>query len=522
MTSPRRAPSPTATIALISLPIFIGALDLTVVSAVLPHVILDLEIPLQTGLDDAAWIVTGYLLAYSISMTFMGRLSDLHGRRRAYLASLAIFALGSYLVASADGWPTRLALRSYYFLASGRPDPAYVSLWTLVGARMIQAFGGGAMVPVGMALVGDLYPPERRARPLGVIAAVDTAGWVVGHLYGGILVRFWDWRTIFWLNLPICLLAFLLILRRLRPDVPSAERGRMDWVGAALITAALALFIIGLGAGGEAGESAFSGRQEGLPRYAGPAVAAAVLLTAGFVWRQRRAKDPLLHLSLFRSRNFSAASLANFLTGFSLFIAIANVPLFINTLVAATPAQGAWDSGWMLSALTVPMAFAAIPGGWLTERRGYRATAALGLMLAILGFALMTGWDAATSYASMAPHLVLTGIGFGLTLAPVAAAVVNSAPPGQRGAASSLVILFRLVGMTTGVSSITTYGLQRADVLTARLLPEGASLAEMARVGMQVAERVIGETFWVAGLICAFALAPVLILRTAAREREES
>jgi MFS family permease len=521
MASPRRSASPASTIALICLPIFIGALDLTVVSAVLPHVILDLEIPLQTGLDDAAWIVTGYLLAYSISMTFMGRLSDLHGRRRAYLASLAIFALGSYLVASADSWPTRLALRLYYLVASGRPDPSFVSLWTLVAARMVQAFGGGAMVPVGMALVGDLYPPERRARPLGVIAAVDTAGWVVGHLYGGILVRFWNWRTIFWLNLPICLLAFLLIFRRLRPQVEASAAARMDWAGAALITAALALLIIGLGSGGEGGQAAFGGQREGLPEYGGWLIAVAALLALGFVWRQSRAAEPLLRLSLFRSRNFSAAGLANFLTGFSLFIAIANVPLFINTLVAATPAQGAWDSGWMLSALTVPMAVAAIPGGWLTERRGYRATAAMGLLLAILGFALMTRWRATTPYAHMAPHLVLAGVGFGLTLAPVAAAVVNSASADQRGAASSLVILFRLVGMTAGVSSITTYGLRRADVLTAQLLPAGASLAETARIGMRVAEQVIGETFLIAGAICTLALVPVLLLRTAAAQRED-
>jgi MFS family permease len=385
---------------------------------------------------------------------------------------------------------------------------------------MIQAFGGGAMVPVGMALIGDLYPPDRRARPLGVIAAVDTAGWVVGHLYGGILVRFWDWRTIFWLNLPVCMLAFLLIHRRLPGRAPGERRGKMDWSGAALITAALAALIVGLGAGGEMGGGTLSG-QERLPNHAAPAVAAAVVLAGAFVWRQSRAGEPLLRLSLFRNRSFSAASLANFLTGFALFIAIANVPLFINTLVAATPAQGAWDSGWMLSALTVPMALAAVPGGWLTERQGYRRTAASGLLLAILGFVLMTSWEADTPYARMAPHLVLTGVGFGLTLAPVAAAVVNSAPTDQRGAASSLVILFRLVGMTTGVSSITTFGLQRADVLTSRLAPAGASLAELARIGMQVAEQVIRETFWIAGLVCALAFVPVLLLRTAAAERED-
>src|SRR3990172_4140184 len=118
-------------------------------------------------------------------MYFMGRLSDLYGRRKVFLAALVIFGIGSYLVAVADAWPTNLALRAYYLFFDGRPDLSYTSLYVLIGARMIQAFGAGSMVPVGMAMAGDLYPEGQRARPLGLIAAVDTAGWGVGHLYGG-------------------------------------------------------------------------------------------------------------------------------------------------------------------------------------------------------------------------------------------------------------------------------------------------------------------------------------------------
>jgi MFS family permease len=204
-------PPPWLIIAIICVPIFIGAMDLTVVSAVLPQVIFDLEIPIQTGLDEAAWIVSGYLLAYTVAMTFMGRLSDIYGRLRVFLVALIIFGFGSYLVAVADSWPTDLLLRGAYSFQLGRPDPSQVALIALIGSRMIQAFGAGAMVPVGMALVGDLYPEGKRARLLGVIAAVDTAGWVVGHLYGGILVRFFNWRVIFWLNIPLCIISFILI-----------------------------------------------------------------------------------------------------------------------------------------------------------------------------------------------------------------------------------------------------------------------------------------------------------------------
>ncbi len=538
---------PALIIILISLPIFIGALDLTVVSAVLPHVVYDLEIPLQTGLDDAAWVVSGYLLAYTVAMTFMGRLSDLIGRRKVYLLALAIFAAGSYLVAVADTWPTQLALRAYFLVASGRPDPAYASLAMLVAARMIQAFGGGAMVPVGMALAGDLYPPGPRARILGVIAAVDTAGWVVGHLYGGILTRFFDWRMIFWLNLPVCALAFGLIyfaLAKPPPGLPHPKntdgggetpsqppqseehgwgRGKMDWPGALLIALSLIALNIGLGSNSETTYGTLD-TQKGIAwsSYALPMLAAAAALFGLFIWRQARAASPLISLALFRRVNFSAASLANFLVGFSLFVAIANVPLFINTLVAETLEQGAWDSGWMLSALTVPMALASIPGGWMSSRWGYRLPAVTGVLAGVAGFVMMTTWRAATPYGTMIPHLALAGVGFGLTMAPIAAAVINAAPSEYRGSASALVIIFRLVGMTVGVSSMATYGLQRADVLSRQWLGAAADLAETIRVGMAVAEKVIQETFIIAAIVCSLALIPVLWLNTNSQDRRTS
>lgn len=515
-----RSPRPALLLALICVPIFIGALDLTVVSAVLPHVILDLEIPLQGGLERAAWIVTGYLLAYSVSMTFMGRLSDLYGRRLVYLLALGIFGLGSYLVAVADNWPTQLALRAYYLVASGRPDVSFITLDLLIAARMIQAFGAGSMVPVGMALVGDLYAPGRRARALGLIAAVDTAGWVVGHLYGGILVRFWDWRVIFWLNLPVCLAAFGLIWWALRALPRPAAEGRMDWAGALLITATLSLLNIGLGN---------DTQQAGLPLAADvsqasefllPALLLAGLMLALFLWRQKQAEHPLLDLGLFARRNYLPASLLNLLVGFSLFIAIANVPLFINSLVAATLEQGAWDSGWLLSALTVPMALAALLGGAWSERQGYRRPALGGLALAALGFMLMGGWRAATPYALIAAELAVCGIGLGLTMAPGAAAVVNAAPPDQRGTSSALVIIFRLIGMTVGVSSITSYDLTRARTLSQTLLSATPGLEETVRVGILVTERVLSESFAIAGIIVLLAVVPALFLQDPKKEVE--
>lgn len=516
-------PSPAVIIALISIPIFIGAVDLTVVSAVLPHVIYDLEIPLATGLDEAAWIVSGYLLAYSVAMTFMGRLSDIYGRRRVYLIALAIFALGSYLVAIAEAWPTRMVLRGYSLLGgSGRPDSSQVALYMIIASRMIQAFGAGAMVPVGMALVGDLYPPGGRARMLGLIAAVDTSGWVIGHLYGGIIVRYLNWRMIFWLNLPICALAFILIAAGLSDPRKRESHLPMDWLGALLISLALALFTVGLGAGAETSGMLNGDQAVRIPPHAIPSLLVAALAMGLFIVRQAHARAPLIRMELFRRPNFSAASVANFLIGLSLFIAIANVPLFINTLVAETLEQGAWESGWVLSALTVPMALAAVPGGWLTDRRGYRWPSVLGLLTAIVGFLIMSRWEANTAYAQMIPQLMLTGIGIGLTIAPLASAALDTAPDTDRGTASGLVILFRLVGMTLAVSGITTYGLQRTNALSAQWLTPDMDLVKMMQIGMKIAESVIRETFLIACSICILTLFPISRLKPLQNERSSN
>lgn len=508
----RRPFNPALAIALACVPVFVGALDLTVVSAVLPQVVYDLQLPLQSSLRDASWMVSGYLLAYTVAMTFMGRLSDLYGRRRVYLVSLAIFALGSFLVAVADQQP-QLWMRRAYALVTGTraPDNSLLALWALIGARAVQAFGGGAMVPVTMALVGDLYPAARRAGPLGVVGAVDTAGWVVGHLYGGILVRYFDWRTIFWLNLPICALAFGLVLWALwRVPQPRAPGG-FDWPGALLVSGALIALSLGLGGGGDATAQSYGGSAS--PQIVPGLLAAAAALLAGFAWIETRQAYPLVPLRLFRERNFAAACAANFLTGFSLIVAIANVPLFINGLVATSLQQGAWDSGWMLSGLTVPMAIAALFGGWLTARAGYRRTAGPGLLGAIAGFALMSGWRPDTPYATMLAHLALGGVGFGLIISPVATAVLNAAGQARRGVAAALVIILRLCGMTIGAAAMTTYGLQRSDALLGPLAAGVTDTARLVEIGVRVLNQVINETFLIAAAVCALALVPALLLR---------
>lgn len=488
---------PSTALALVCAAVFVGAVDLTIVTAVLPKIMVDLSVSIDTELHRASWIITGYLLAYTISMTFTGRLSDLYGRRAAYLICLTIFTIGSVVVAVAP------------------------ALEEVVVGRVVQALGAGALVPISMALVSDIFPPERRPAALGVIAAVDTAGWMVGHVYGGALMRlFDDWRLLFWLNVPFGMIALALTWLALRRVVVTRASGSFDWRGAVLISIGLTAFNIGMGAGAELGQTDFYGERPGPPPYALPLTLASLAVLAAFIWVERRTRDPLLDLALFRQRGTVAASIMNVLIGFALALAIANVPLFINTrlglLYPTDPdilRRGAWETGLVLSALTVALALLAWPGGRLAGRFGERLPALIGLAVATTGYLAMSRWQSDTDYWTMVGGLTLAGCGIGMALAPTASAIIAAAGPDRRGAASALVIILRLIGMTAGVSTLTLWGVQRQDAL--RRAADPALLMDFDRARMfliDVAAQVVGETFLFAVAACALAFVAAIWL----------
>ncbi len=499
--------SPNRIIALVCVAIFIGAMDLTVASAFLPQVVVDFELSTQQ-FALAGWVVTMYLAAYAVSMTFAGRLSDLYGRRTAYLVCLGIFVFGSLTVA---------------LTRTPGLQPSFSLEW-LVIARVIQALGAGAMVPVSMALVADLFPPDRRATPLGFIAAVDTAGWVVGHLYGGIMIRlFTDWRIIFWFNIPIGIIAFIVCARVLKNVAQPKSSGKLDSIGAILIGAALAAFNIALGAGAESNQ--VSQFVEAItPAYQVPLLIASIVLFVGFIAWELRSKQPLLDLRLFRNRTFTGAALVNLGIGFALIVALGDVPLFINAVVAssnanATVAQilsdGAWFTGWVLSALTLTMAIMSLFIGRIVNRFGYRAPTLIGLAIAAIGFWITSQWQETTTYLEMTPGLIIAGAGFGMILSPIATAVVNNAPDQERGSASALVIILRLVGMSLGGSIALTWGTQRVQDLVAQFATGSNQFAgDNLEFFRRATSQAVNESFVLFAVsACAVALLPALLMQ---------
>src|SRR5262245_28721202 len=521
---------PRLILALVCLPVFIGALDLTIVSAVLPDVIRSLSIEIQK-LDVAGWVVTGYFVSYAVSMTFMGKASDLAGRRIVFLVCLAIFFVGSWFVAASPGWPSTIAVKVMVRFQD-HPDTGIASLYALIAGRIVQAFGAGAMVPVSMALVADLFPPEKRALPLGIVGAVDTAGWVLGHFYGGVMVQFVSWPYLFWINLPVVFVIFCITWWGLAGLPHREAKGGIDWIGVTLLGAALILLNVGLGSPEIGGEGAAVPPPEHRLYWVAAAAATLVL----FLLSQRVVRDPILDLRIFSNRNLSSASGVNLLVGFCIMVGLVSVPIFINVAGAADTMKAALVTGYLLCAFTVPMAFAAIPGGWLSERVGYRWSVITGLLVAIAGFWMISFWKpemAAQAVAFfdnlrhgptgselrdtgfMALGLALAGIGIGLTIAPIGTAVVNGVGEQERGMAASLVIILRLIGMSISMSSMTAYGLRRTTVLGRQMLrPEDAlDLDKTARVALEAVTKITDEIALIALVVAAAAIGVALLLR---------
>ncbi|MDE3077317.1 MAG: MFS transporter, partial [Chloroflexota bacterium] len=398
-------------------------------------------------LDDASWIVTGYLIGYVAALPLMGRVSDVHGRRPVYLLALLVFAFGSLLCATARSLP-----------------------W-LVAARVVQAIGGGATLPVTLALVGDLVPSNRRALPLGIIGAAAEAGGVVGPVYGAGIVQAWGWRWIFLINLPLAGLIAAFVWRAMPASGQPVDAGEpaaygrpgkaVDYLGAALFACSITALTVGLSGAG----NPLTSRSPIELKRAVPLTLLALLAGVAFVWRQARAASPLLPLGMLRHRFSAAANTVNFFIGVALIAAMVDVPLFAATVLGRSPLT----SGLALLRLTVCIPVGAIAGGWLVHRLGVRVTGVSGLVAAAAGFLLMSGWSLHVTDPAMTPGLVLAGIGFGLVIAPVIFAALEPVEERDRGLASALVMVMRMVGMTVGLAALTSVAFFRFNQLVSNV-----------------------------------------------------
>ncbi|MDA1002176.1 MAG: MFS transporter [Chloroflexi bacterium] len=400
--------------------VFVAADDQTSIVTVLPAILQDIRLPV----DDfyrSSWVVNSYLLGYLVALPLLGRVADVYGRARVFAAALGVFALGSALVALAPGFGF------------------------IVVARGVQAVGGGGVVPVAMAIVVGELPAHRRALGLGAIAAASEGGALLGPLWGGAITEWFGWRWVFWVNLPM-VLPMLVTVWRLGGH--ERRRGAIDWSGAALLGALLALLTFAL----------VDDPNARRPLAATLAMLAGVAaFGAAFWWRERRAAEPMVRLALFRSLPIAAANLANVLVGAGLIVVLIGVPLFVNLVLVEPPLDG----GLTLMRLTVAVPVGAIAGGWLAGRVGLRMPAVAGMLLAAAGFAGLQAWGDPLSEALRTVPQLVGGFGFGLVIAPLATAALQRVGEDERGVAAAWLTLSRVTGMLVGAALLTSTGLGR-------------------------------------------------------------
>jgi EmrB/QacA subfamily drug resistance transporter len=390
----------------------LASLDQTIVSTALPTIVGDLG-----GLAHLSWVVSAYLLAQTAVTPLYGKLGDLYGRKAVLQVAILVFLAGSALCGLAQG------------------------MTELIAFRAVQALGGGGLIVLTQAVVGDVVSPRERGRYQGLFGAVFGVSSVAGPLLGGFFVDTLSWRWIFYVNLPLGAIA-LVVLAAVLPAAKTRTERRIDYLGSGLLAGALSCIILATSLGGNSW-AWDSGELIGT-------AAGGVGLLVLFVFVERRAAEPVLPLRLFRSRPFSVAGAIGLIVGFALFGSTVFVPLFFQTVNSASPT----GSGLRMLPMMAGVLLTSIGSGQLITRFGrYRPFPIAGTALMVVAFAFMSTMDEDTSAFGSSWRLLLLGLGLGLVMQVLVLVAQNAVDYSDLGVATSGSTLFRLIGGSLGTAA---------------------------------------------------------------------
>jgi MFS family permease len=493
----RRVASKPLLLGLAGAGLFVAALDAYVVVTLLPAMIADVGLTIER-FEQATPIVTGFLGGYVVAMPLLGAFSDARGRAPVYAICMAVFAAGSAITATSGLW-------------------SFAGLPWLVAGRVLQGLGGGGLVPLSLALAADLYGGAARTIALGSVAGLQELGSVFGPLYGATLAAaaasIGGWRFVFWLNLPLaalCASGVLVASRRGRRTPAPSASSSVDYVSAALLGFGLGLLVVAL--------YPDDPTHRATSALFWPAGALSVIALAFYGRRQLGRLEPLIPRELLRSRRFIGTSASNVLIGGALMVALVDVPV-LGRLVFSLDELG---SGLLLTHFLLGVPIGALVGGFISSRLGGRVTAVAGMLLSAASFVQMSGWQ--TNELSL--HLGALrqidialgacGLGFGIVIAPLTAAVLELTRAQSHGLATSLVVLARTMGMLIGLSALTAFGLYRFhQILGTPVLNDTSIRARVDHLARLVAAAFLQEyreIFSIAAVLCV--LAAVIILWT--------
>ncbi|MEV6982074.1 MDR family MFS transporter [Sphaerisporangium sp. NPDC051017] len=429
------------------LAIMLAMLDNMIVGTAMPRIVGELG-----GLAHLSWLVTAYVLGTSVSTPIWGKIGDLYGRKTIFLASIAIFMVGSALCGMAGS--------DIFGGTSG-------GMGELIAFRAIQGLGAGGLMVNAMAIIGDLVPPRERGRYQGIMAAIMALAMVAGPLVGGFITDNLNWRWAFYVNLPIGAVAFVWLLLRLHLPKYRTEH-RIDWLGAALLGVGITALVLITTWGGT--EYAWGSWQIlGL-------VAVAVVSLAIFIPVQRRVAEPIMPLHVFRDRNFTLVSLVGFLLGFAMFGAINFLPLFQQTVQGAS----ATNSGLLLLPMMAGMMAVSLVAGQAITRTGkYKVWPLAGGVVMVVGMWLLSLQDVNTTTWQTGLFIAVLGLGMGGLMQTTMLIAQNSVEQKDLGVASSAATFFRSIGGSFGVSLFgAIFNHHLTSNLTDRLGPQAAQMAQ--------------------------------------------
>jgi EmrB/QacA subfamily drug resistance transporter len=415
----------------IMLGLFLGALDQTIVSVALPTIVTDLG-----GQELLTWTITIYLLTSTITVPFYGKLSDLYGRKPLLMIGIVLFLVGSAL--------------------SGLSQ----NMTELIVFRGIQGLGAGALFPISLAVIGDLFTPAERGKYQGLFGAVFGLSSIVGPLLGGFLTEHASWHWIFYVNLPIGIVA-LYVIWHLLPTVkrPDASRS-LDYLGAAVFTVGVGALLVGL-----TNKQAADWSDPGV----GGLILLGLALGALFVFVESRAKEPIVPLGLWRDRTYASSITATFLISFGFFGAAIFLPQWFQFVQGATPT----NSGLYTLALLAGLIISSIASGLIVSRTGrYKMVIMTGLAVMGVGLFLMSNIRADTQLPTLWVWMFITGLGIGPTLSVFTIVVQNAVPMRSLGVATANLTFFRQIGGSVGLALLgTVFGNRLTSELPIQLAP---------------------------------------------------
>ena len=392
--------------------LFMAALDQTIVSTAMTKIIEQLG-----GLDKFVWVYSAYMIAMVVSTPIFGKLSDMYGRKSFFLAGLILFMLGSILCGTAQ------------------------NMEQLIIYRAIQGIGGGALMPIVFTIIFDLFPAEKRGKMMGLFGAVFGVSSVFGPIMGGLITDNISWRWIFYINVPIGILAVIFIAKAYH-ESKNTRKQSIDWTGAILLTASILCLMFGLELGGSDGWAWGSAKTISL------FVASGAMLII-FLFVETKAKDPIIQLSLFKTRVFTSSMMISLLYGGVMISAATYIPIFIQGVFHKT----ATETSSVLTPMMLGVVLSSQVGGRIASMFKFRDIMLVSALMLLIGTSLLGfAMDTTTSRLIITLYMIIVGLGMGVSFSLLNISTLNSVPPQSKGSASSLITFFRTIGSALGVT----------------------------------------------------------------------